>query len=122
MRKLLFSVTAADCDWKFQRGSGHGGQAKNKTNNAVICTHRASNAQGYAEDTRSREQNRKLAFERMAATQVFKTWLEVEYRRRTGQQAAIEETVNREMNRIRVDVKEDGLWKEVNKEDPLHDS
>ena len=30
-RKPLFSVTAKDCNWDYYRGSGSGGQKKNKT-------------------------------------------------------------------------------------------
>ena len=57
-RKLLFSVTAKDCDWDYYRGSGAGGQKRNKTSNAVRCTHKDSKAVGKAEDTRSQLQNK----------------------------------------------------------------
>ena len=48
-RQLLFSVTANDCDWSYTRGTGNGGQKKNKTNSAVHCKHRASGAHWDAE-------------------------------------------------------------------------
>lgn len=120
-RELLFSVTAADCDWSYTRGTGKGGQKKNKTNSAVHCSHRASGGHGYAEDTREQHKNRSIAFERMCKTKEFKEWHELEIMRRTGQAAAIEDNVNREMNRIKVEIKDQGLWKEVNKNDPLPD-
>jgi protein subunit release factor B len=113
-RELLFSVTAKDCDWSYTRGTGNGGQAKNKTSSAVHCTHRASGAHGYAEDTRVQAKNRSLAFERMCNTKEFKTWHKMMVMRKTGMEAAIEEKVDREMKKIRIDVKdENGLWKAV---------
>lgn len=122
MKQLLFSVTAKDCEWKYMRGTGNGGQKKNKTNSAVHCIHRPSGAHGYAEDERSQHQNRQLAFKRMAESKQFKEWLHVEFQRLTGQLAAIEDEVNRQMHRIKVEVKnEEGLWQAVSKDDPLED-
>ncbi len=120
-RELVFSVTAADCDWSYTRGTGKGGQAKNKTSSAVHCTHRASGAHGYAEDHRSQQQNRKLAFERMAKTKVFEDWRHLEFMKRTGQEAVIQDNVDRAMRQIRVEVKDDGLWKEIPKDALLPD-
>jgi len=120
-KELVFSVTAADCEWKYTRGTGNGGQKRNKTNSAVHCIHRPSGAAGYAEDTRSQPKNRQIAFERMANSKEFKRWNHVEFLRRTGQQAVIEDNVKREMRRIRVDVKENGLWKTVDKDAILPD-
>ena len=40
-KELLFSVTAADCDWQYIRGTGPGGQKRNKTETKVRCVHRA---------------------------------------------------------------------------------
>ncbi len=120
-RELLFSVTAKDCDWSYTRGTGNGGQKKNKTNSAVHCTHRESGAHGYAEDTRIQSKNRSLAFERMSKTKEFQEWHKLETMRRNGMQAVIEDNVEREMKRIRVEVKEDGLWKPVDKDAVLLD-
>lgn len=121
-KQLMFSVTANDCEWAYTRGSGNGGQKRNKTNSAVHCMHRPSGAHGYAEDTRDQRKNRELAFKRMAETEVFRDWLHAEFMRRTGQQAVIEDNVNREMRKIRVETKnEEGRWSEVDKNDPLPD-
>lgn len=67
-KDTILSVTKDDCEWIYQRGRGNGGQKKNKTNSAVICSHRPSAAQGYAEDHREQGRNRELAFKRMAET------------------------------------------------------
>lgn len=74
-RQLLFSVTEKDVEFKFQRGRGNGGQKKNKTSSACICTHPKSGAQGYSEDHREQSRNKKTAFQRMAETPEFKAWL-----------------------------------------------
>ena len=112
-RRVLFSVTAADCDWSYTRGTGAGGQKKNKTSSAVHCIHRPSGAHGYAEETRSQAKNREVAFTKMADTKEFKDWHRREVMRRTGQQAIIDAQVEVEMRRVRVDRKNaDGRWEE----------
>jgi len=121
-RELLFSVTANDCQWKYTRGTGTGGQKKNKTNSAVHCIHPPSGAHGYSEAHREQRKNRQIAFEQMASSKEFKEWLHMEFNRRTGIQATIEDNVNRELRKIRVDAKdEDGRWVEVPKDAVLSD-
>ena len=114
-RKLLFSVTAKDCDWDYYRGSGKGGQKRNKTSNAVRCTHRASKAVGQAEDTRSQAKNKRLAFERMAATERFRNWIKVEFSKRIGLEKEIEEYVERAMkpSNLKIEIKKDKRWTEI---------
>ena len=110
MRKLLFSVTRGDCEWKYTKGSGPGGQKKNKTSSAVYCTHKESGARGYAEDTRSQAKNRSLAFKRMVETKEFKHWHRVEVSKRCGNAEEISRKIDKEMKNIRVEVKENGKW------------
>lgn len=122
-RELLFTVTKDDCRWDYTRGRGAGGQKRNKTSSAVRCTHKESGAVGYAEDERSQLQNRRLAFERMANSKEFKTWHKLEVARRTGLLEGIEREVERQMKNIKVEIKDDkGLWKIVDKNDPLDDN
>lgn len=71
----LFSVTASDCRWDVFRGSGDGGQKRQKTSSGVRCVHEASGAEGKATDSREQSQNRKMAFKRMIETPEFKSWL-----------------------------------------------
>lgn len=73
-KELIFSVTGKDCVFKDKRGSGNGGQKKNKTNSAIQCFHKPSGAMGEAEDHREQSLNRKLAFKRMASSVEFQTW------------------------------------------------
>lgn len=111
-KQLLFSVTAKDCDWSYTRGSGKGGQKRNKTSTAVHCKHRASGAYGYSDDTRSQHKNKATAFTRMAQDSKFETWRRLETARRTGEQAAIGAKVEREMRQVKVEFKENGKWVE----------
>jgi len=113
-RELLFSVTAKDCDWDYVRGSGNGGQKRNKTSSAVRCRHRDSGSVGYSEDTRSQHQNKILAFKRMISTKEFKTWHRLEVARKTGELIEIQDKIERDLKNSKitiVEVKdEQGRW------------
>ena len=112
-KEILFSVTAADCDWSYTRGTGKGGQKKNKTSSAVHCMHRPSGAHGYSEETRSQLHNRRTAFRKMCESQKFKDWHRLECMRRTGMMAEIDANTEREMRRIKIERKnDDGRWVE----------
>src|SRR5687767_11457128 len=107
-KEILFSVTAADCDWKFTKGSGPGGQKKNKTSSAVYCIHRASGAQGYSEATRSQHLNKREAFVKMANSDVFKKWHKLETLRRLGTLYEIEAKVDYELcHNTKIEYKKD---------------
>lgn len=54
-----------DCEMQFFRGSGPGGQNRNKTETGVRLSHIPSGIVVEAEDERSQAQNRKHAFERL---------------------------------------------------------
>lgn len=111
-KELLFSVTAADCDWQYMRGTGPGGQKRNKTDTKVRCTHRASGAVGESDLTRSQHQNKSIAFRKMVETEVFRKWHKLEVARRTGQLLDIERELDRQMHErnILTEVKENGKW------------
>lgn len=110
-REPIVTVTANDCGWDYYRGSGAGGQHRNKTSSAVRCTHDQSGAVGQAEDTRSQHENRRLAFGRMVRTKLFQQWLKLETARRTGALLAVDEEVDRQMTRIVVEGKDAaGRW------------
>lgn len=111
MKRLLFSVTAADCEWSYTRGTGAGGQKKNKTSSAVHCTHRASRAHAYCEATRSQATNRQIAFAKMVKTAEFLKWHRGEVMRRTGEMAILEAKVEEEMRHVRVErINVEGRW------------
>jgi protein subunit release factor B len=112
-KQLLFSVTADDCEWSYTRGSGNGGQKKNKTSSAVHCMHRPSGAHGYSEESRSQLDNRKTAFTQMANSKEFKKWHQLEILRRTGEAARIDAVVEEEIRKIKIEIRQDDKWVEV---------
>lgn len=120
-RQLLFSVTKDDCDWSYTKGTGAGGQKRNKTSSAVHCSHRPSGAHGYCEDSRSQLDNKRTAFIRMAETQEFKTWHHIETLKHNGQMDEIDRYVANELKKIRVEVKQEGKWVEVDANELLPD-
>jgi len=83
-RKLLFSITQRDFDIQFTKGSGKGGQKRNKCETACRIVHPESGAVGYSENFRSQLQNKKAAFERLTATDKFKQWHKLECSKRLG--------------------------------------
>ena len=109
----LFSVTADDCDWSYTRGTGNGGQKKNKTSSAVHCRHRASGAYGYSESSRSQLDNRRDAFRKMSETKEFQQWVNLEFMKRSGQLLEIERSVEQELQKVKLEIKIDGKWTEV---------
>lgn len=73
-RELLFKVTSKDFDEKHIRGSGPGGQHRNKTSTGIRLTHRASGATAEATEHKSQEQNRREAWRRIRETPEWKRW------------------------------------------------
>lgn len=76
-RELLLRITRKDFDITDIRGSGPGGQHRNKTSTGIRMRHRASGAVGEATDSRSQLDNKATAFRRCIETKVFKTWLRI---------------------------------------------
>lgn len=112
-KQLLFSVTANDCDWSYTRGTGNGGQKKNKTSSAVHCSHRPSGAHGYSEASRSQLDNRRDAFRKMTESTEFQRWLKIETMRRNGEMAEIERRVEEDLRKVKTEIRVDGRWTEV---------
>lgn len=111
-RELLFSVTAKDFEWTYTRGSGAGGQHRNKTDSAVHVFHPESGARSYSCAGRSQHANRRDAFKKIIETKEFKTWQKLEIARRLGDSISIEEKVNKLMNHnnIKVEVRRNNRW------------
>ncbi len=113
-KELLFSVTAKDCEWSYTKGTGAGGQKRNKTSSAVHCTHRPSGAHGYSEASRSQHDNKREAFVKMAESQAFQKWNRMEAMRRMGVLDEINHKVDQEMlYNTKIEIRIDGVWTEV---------
>jgi len=108
----ILSVTANDFRWDYYRGSGKGGQARNKTDNCCRCTHAPSGVSAYSEDGRSKEHNRREAFMKVANDPKFRFWLKLETMKRMGKLRDMEAKLEHEMTLTKLEVKEDGKWVE----------
>lgn len=108
----ILSITRDDFEWQFTKGSGKGGQKRNKTSSAVRCFHEPSGASGYSEAGRSQAQNRKDAFRKLTESREFQSWLRLETARRLGKEAALKEEVEKQMqaSNLKVEWKVNGLW------------
>lgn len=74
-RELLFSVTRKDLVETHYRGTGNGGQKRNKTYSGVRLQHPPSGAVGESASERSQEQNRIEAWKKLHQTPEFQRWL-----------------------------------------------
>lgn len=64
-RELLFSFTKKDFRIDFYRGSGPGGQHRNKKDTACRITHIETGLSSCAEDSKSQHTNKKNAFRKL---------------------------------------------------------
>lgn len=115
MKSLLFSVTKNDFVITTFRGSGPGGQHRNKTDSSVRIYHKESGAVGISESDRSQHTNKKIALRRLAENQKFKNWCNSKAREIIDNETA-EEKINRMMSpeNIKLEIKDpEGKWMEV---------
>lgn len=74
-KSKLFSLTEKDFKIQTFKGSGPGGQHKNKRETAVRITHEKSGAVGQSQEMKSQAQNKELAFKRLIESKKFQSWL-----------------------------------------------
>ena len=98
MGKKLFSVTPADCREERYRGSGAGGQNRNKRDTGVRFTHEPSGAVGESEAQRSQAQNRRVAFEKMAKSPRFIMWAKAQGQARIEGHASLDRKLDQLMD------------------------
>lgn len=112
MPVLLFSLSKSKGDFIVQpfKGSGKGGQKRNKTMSACRIIHPESNTVSECQEERSFEQNKKKAFERLIKKDSFQKWYRLQVAKAMGNVVNIDEKVEREMQNIRIDVVENGKW------------
>ena len=110
-KEHLFSLTEKDFEFKYSRGSGKGGQKRNKTSSKVHCKHVASGASVTCDETRCQHQNKRIAFKRLVSTPQFQAWMKIEIAKASGKLKDLEDKVNKSMKYIKVQVKsENGTW------------
>lgn len=121
-KELLFSLSKANGDFIVQpfKGSGNGGQKRNKTMSACRITHPASGTVSECQEERDFLQNKKKAFERLLEKESFKKWYNLEKLKRSGEYAIMLEQVEKSMGdkNIRIEcLNEDGRWVPYGEED-----
>jgi protein subunit release factor B len=107
-RKLLFSQSKDAGDFIVQatKGSGAGGQNRNKRETACRITHPKSGAVGFCQEERYFEVNKRRAFQRCVETNEFQTWLKLETAKKMGKLRDIDEQVNRQLKSIKIEVRD----------------
>lgn len=73
-RELLFSVTKKDFIIEPYKGSGKGGQHRNKTMSCCRIKHPDSGATAQACEERDFHRNKKVAFRRLVLSEKFQSW------------------------------------------------
>lgn len=77
-RKILTLIPGKDFFLQATKGSGPGGQNRNKNSTAIILTHPASGVVIRASEHKSQLQNKKAALKRLIQSDRFKIWLRME--------------------------------------------
>lgn len=73
-RELIYSITKKDLVVQTYKGSGPGGQNRNKNDTAVRIRHPDSGAVGECQEFKSQRQNKKAALERLVKHPKFRVW------------------------------------------------
>jgi protein subunit release factor B len=104
--KKLFTITTADLREERYRGSGAGGQNRNKRDTGVRFTHEPSGAVGESEEQRSQLQNRQSAFRKMANSPRFIMWAKAQGQARIEGHASLDRKINELMadENLRIEV------------------
>jgi len=76
-KELLFSVTKKDLVITWFSGKGAGGQHRNKHQNCCRIKHPDSGVMTTGQEERSRKQNLRNAFNRLAKHPKFKNWIRI---------------------------------------------
>jgi len=111
-KELLFSLTKKDFDLHWFSGTGAGGQGRNKLQNSLRLTHRASGASATGQSNKSRIANQKEAFKGILNHPKFKMWYSQKVMESLSKET-IEEKVEKmmESKNLRIEGKDDkGRW------------
>ena len=122
----VIHLTKKDFELEFYRGTGNGGQNRNKVSSCCRIRHPASGAVATCEEQRDQIQNRRVAFTRLTEQLKFKMWLTREHYTKLGQMLSEEQIkakVEEQMDakNLKIEIKEDGKWKEVSIDEYIFD-
>ena len=109
----MVSLTKKDFEIQWFHGSGAGGQHRNKHANCCRIIHKESGIRGVCTEHKSQEQNKLVAFQRLANDNKFKVWLN----RKSWEaieKCTLEDKIDNitSPEHIKVEVKQDGRWVE----------
>lgn len=115
MKQLLFSITKKDFEVTPFRGSGNGGQNRNKVMSCCRIKHLASGAVAEGKEQRDFPQNRKAAFKRLIEKPEFQKWYKIKCAKALGLMVDADSWVEEQMKikNLRFEMKVDGKWQEV---------
>lgn len=111
-RELLFRLTKKDFEVTHIRGTGPGGQHKNKKSTGVRIKHPESGAVAQSTEYKSQVRNKKAAFNRLVESKKFKAWHRLEVGRHTLSESEAKRIVERMMapTNLRVETLGDSGW------------
>ena len=110
-QKPLLTLTKKDFAIWYYSGTGAGGQHRNRHMNCVKISHPESGVTGCGTEQKSREQNKKMAFKRLAADPKFKAWLSMQGLHKEAVDRAVEEAMN--PKNLKVEMWKEGQWREL---------
>lgn len=114
-RERVTILSKKDLEFSYFCGSGAGGQARNKVASGVQIFHAESGATARACDSRSQDQNKQSAFDRLLKTPQMKFWMAKKlFEIKQGE--TIERAVEQDManHNLKYEIKdEQGRWVEV---------
>ena len=105
----LLSLTKNDFEFQPFRGTGNGGQNRNKVETCIRITHKASGCTTTACEHRTQGANKRLAFEKLCKDKKFLSWLRLESLRK-NQLIDSEEEIQRKVdlmmqpNKLKIEV------------------
>lgn len=108
MKEKLLSLTRKDFRVETMRGTGAGGQKRNKTESKVRITHIATGITATSDFTRDQRKNRGIAFRSICKNPKFLSWL----RQTSLRQKSIDELVEDAMKpeNIKIEVMKNRRW------------
>ena len=118
-KQLLFRLTKKDFEVEPFRGSGNGGQNRNKVMSCCRIYHRASGAVAEGKEQRDFPQNKKAAFKRLLEKPEFLKWHKIQCAKALGTYIDIDNWVKDQMDfkNLRFEKQVDGKWTQVNPDD-----
>jgi hypothetical protein len=114
-KQLLFSLTKKDFIVEPFKGSGNGGQNRNKVMSCCRIKHPASGAVAEGKEQRDFPQNKKMAFKRLIERPEFQKWFKIQCSKSIGNYIDIDKWVNEQMsiNNLKFETKINGKWTKI---------